>query len=149
MGMVGHVEHILLVECNNRPKIHLLSNLRPNRHVMFPQLNPISGYPYTPTMIPQAYQPMTLQDSAWHMNMGASSHLVDNTFFVEFDEFGYSVKDYRTRKLLLRCDSSGDLYPVRHQPPPSTPYVLLSFSSTTWHRRIRHPGDDVLRRLES
>nr|GEZ30696.1 hypothetical protein [Tanacetum cinerariifolium] len=42
-----------------------------------------------------------------------------------------------------------DLYPVTQQPPVQTPVVLLSFSSTTWHRRLGHPEEDVLRRLES
>nr|GEU99600.1 hypothetical protein [Tanacetum cinerariifolium] len=49
----------------------------------------------------------------------------DNDVSVEFDAYGFS------------------------QPSSQTPVVLLSFSSTTWHRRLGHPGDDVLRRLES
>ncbi|GKA28374.1 ribonuclease H-like domain-containing protein [Tanacetum coccineum] len=73
----------------------------------------------------------------------------DNDVSVEFDAYGFSVKDYQTQKILLRCDSTGDLYPVTQQPPLQTLVVLLSFSSTTWHRRLGHPGDDVLRRLES
>ncbi|GJR64415.1 hypothetical protein Tco_0010480 [Tanacetum coccineum] len=36
----------------------------------------------------------------------------DNKCTIEFDEFGFSVKDYWTRQILLRCDSTGDLYPV-------------------------------------
>ncbi|GJR87775.1 hypothetical protein Tco_0211786 [Tanacetum coccineum] len=70
----------------------------------------------------------------------------DNDVFVEFDAYGFSVKDYQTGRLLLRCDSTGDLYPVTQQPSSQTPVVLLSFSFTTWHRRLGHPGDDVLRR---
>ncbi|GJW65428.1 ribonuclease H-like domain-containing protein [Tanacetum coccineum] len=70
------------------------------------------------------------------MDTGASSHLADNT-------------DYQTQNILLRCDSTGDLYPVTQQPSLQNPVVFLSFSSTTWHRRIGNPGDDVLRRLES
>ncbi|GKA79549.1 ribonuclease H-like domain-containing protein [Tanacetum coccineum] len=73
----------------------------------------------------------------------------DNDVSVEFDAYGFSVKDYQTQKLLLRCDSTCDLYPVTQQPPFQTPFALLSFSSTTWHRRLGHPGEDVLRRLES
>ncbi|GJW50266.1 ribonuclease H-like domain-containing protein [Tanacetum coccineum] len=73
----------------------------------------------------------------------------DNDVSVEFDAYGFSVKDYQTGQLLLRCDSTGDLYPVTQQPSPQTPVVLLSFSSTTWHRCLGHPGDDVLRCLES
>ncbi|GKD63586.1 ribonuclease H-like domain-containing protein [Tanacetum coccineum] len=73
----------------------------------------------------------------------------DKDVFVKFDAYGFSVKDYQTERLLLRCDSTGDLYPVTQQPSSQTPVVLLSFSSTTWHRRLGHPEDDVLRRLES
>ncbi|GKD09869.1 ribonuclease H-like domain-containing protein [Tanacetum coccineum] len=73
----------------------------------------------------------------------------DNDVYVEFDAYGFSVKDYQTQKILLCCDSTGDLYPVTQQSPLQTLVVLLSFSSTTWHRRLGHRGDDVLRRLES
>ncbi|GKA14952.1 ribonuclease H-like domain-containing protein [Tanacetum coccineum] len=73
----------------------------------------------------------------------------DNDVSVGFDAYGFSIKDYQTGQLLLRCDSTGDLYPVTHQPSSQTLVVLLSFSSTTWHKRLGHPRDDVLRRLES
>ncbi|GJU08395.1 ribonuclease H-like domain-containing protein [Tanacetum coccineum] len=66
----------------------------------------------------------------------------DNDVSVEFDAYGFSVKDYQTGRLLLRCDSTGDLYPVTQQPSSQTPVVLLSFSSTTWHKRLGHPGND-------
>nr|GEV33204.1 ribonuclease H-like domain-containing protein [Tanacetum cinerariifolium] len=73
----------------------------------------------------------------------------DNDVSVEFDAYGFSVKDYQTGQLFLRCDSTGDLYLVTQQPLSQTPVVLLSFSSTTWHSRLGHLGDDVLHRLES
>ncbi|GJT57119.1 ribonuclease H-like domain-containing protein [Tanacetum coccineum] len=73
----------------------------------------------------------------------------DNDVSIKFDSYGFSVRDYQTRRILLRCDSTGDLYQVTQQPLSQTPVVLLSFSSTTWHRRLGHPEDDVLRRLES
>ncbi|GKE78022.1 hypothetical protein Tco_1544142 [Tanacetum coccineum] len=66
----------------------------------------------------------------------------DNDVSIEFDAYGFSVKDYQTGRLLLRCDSTGDLYPVTQQPSSQTPVVLLSFSSTTWHRRLGHSGDN-------
>nr|GEU39280.1 ribonuclease H-like domain-containing protein [Tanacetum cinerariifolium] len=53
-----------------------------------------------------------------------------------------------TGNLLLRCDSTGDLYPVTQQSFTHPPFALLSFSHTTWHRRLGHPGEDMLRRLE-
>jgi hypothetical protein len=36
----------------------------------------------------------------------------ENPVSVEFDAFGFSVKDIRTKVVILRCDSDGDLYPV-------------------------------------
>ncbi|GJS46153.1 hypothetical protein Tco_0596274 [Tanacetum coccineum] len=36
----------------------------------------------------------------------------DNSCTVEFDLFGFSVKDFITRRVLLRCDSTGELYPL-------------------------------------
>jgi hypothetical protein len=35
----------------------------------------------------------------------------DNACSIEFDPYGFSVKDLATRSLLLRSSSSGDLYP--------------------------------------
>ncbi|GJS85695.1 ribonuclease H-like domain-containing protein [Tanacetum coccineum] len=69
-----------------------------------------------------------------------------NDVSVEFDAYGFSVKDYQIGRLLLHYDSTGDLYPVTQQPSSQTPVVLLSFSSTTWHKRLGHLGDDVLHR---
>ncbi|GJR93546.1 ribonuclease H-like domain-containing protein [Tanacetum coccineum] len=69
----------------------------------------------------------------------------DNKCTIEFDEFGFSVKDFWTRQILLRCDSTGDLYPVTS---PSYPQALL-VSQHTWHQRLGHPGSEVLRNLVS
>ncbi|GKF14002.1 ribonuclease H-like domain-containing protein, partial [Tanacetum coccineum] len=71
----------------------------------------------------------------------------DNNCTVEFDAVGFSVKDFLTRHILLRCNSSGDLYPVTS--PSPTPHALLSVSPSTWHQRLGHPGEDVLRSLKS
>ncbi|XP_071677302.1 uncharacterized protein [Lolium perenne] len=50
----------------------------------------------------------------------------DNPVTVEFDLFGFSVKDSRTRMVLLRCDSPGDLYPVHSSPSTSAPVALAT-----------------------
>ncbi|GJV11989.1 ribonuclease H-like domain-containing protein [Tanacetum coccineum] len=50
------------------------------------------------------------------------------------------------RRVFLRCDSTGDLYPVT-QPSP-IPYAFLT-SQHTWHQRLGHLGSEVLRRLVS
>ncbi|GJV07782.1 ribonuclease H-like domain-containing protein [Tanacetum coccineum] len=71
----------------------------------------------------------------------------DNNCTIEFDTFGFFVNDFLTRHILLRCDSSGDLYPVTK--PSTTPAAFLSTSASTWHQRLDHPGDEVLRSLVS
>ncbi|GJT43616.1 ribonuclease H-like domain-containing protein [Tanacetum coccineum] len=43
------------------------------------------------------------------------------------------------------CDSLGDLYPVTR--PSTLPVAFLSTSSSTWHQRLGHPRDEVLRSL--
>nr|GEU72342.1 ribonuclease H-like domain-containing protein [Tanacetum cinerariifolium] len=55
-------------------------------------------------------------------------------------------KDFMTRRVLLQCDSTKDLYPVTS--PSSIPQALV-FSHQTWHQRLGHPGSEVLRRLVS
>ncbi|GJY28495.1 ribonuclease H-like domain-containing protein [Tanacetum coccineum] len=49
-----------------------------------------------------------------------------------------------TRGVLLRCDNTGDLYPVTA--PSPIPHAFL-ISQHTWHQRLGHPGSDVLCRL--
>ncbi|GKA92548.1 ribonuclease H-like domain-containing protein [Tanacetum coccineum] len=71
----------------------------------------------------------------------------DNNCTIEFDTFGFSIKDFLTRHILLTCDSSGDLYPVTKL--SSLPSALMSLSPSTWHQRLGHPGDGVLRSLSS
>ncbi|GJX79741.1 ribonuclease H-like domain-containing protein [Tanacetum coccineum] len=70
----------------------------------------------------------------------------DNNCTVEFDAFGFSIKDFMTRRVLLRCDSTGDLYPVT-QPSP-IPHAFFT-SQHTWHQQLGHPGSEVLSRLVS
>ncbi|XP_071704935.1 uncharacterized protein [Rutidosis leptorrhynchoides] len=53
----------------------------------------------------------------------------DNKVSVSFDEFGFSVKDYLTSRLLLRCDSTGDLYPFTNQPASPAHHALFTSSS--------------------
>ncbi|GJT16309.1 ribonuclease H-like domain-containing protein [Tanacetum coccineum] len=76
-----------------------------------------------------------------------SSITRDNNYTIEFDVFGFSVKDFLTRHILLRSDSSGDLYPVTKS--STLPAAFLSTSSSMWHQRLGHPSDEVLRSLVS
>nr|GEW20360.1 ribonuclease H-like domain-containing protein [Tanacetum cinerariifolium] len=47
----------------------------------------------------------------------------DNKCTIEFDAFGFFVKDFLTRRVLFRCDNTGDLYPVTA--PSSIPHAFL------------------------
>jgi len=74
----------------------------------------------------------------------------DNSVSVEFDPCGFSIKDLRSKTVLLRCDSSGDLYPLRwptSSGPAQAQALLASQDSKLWHARLGHPGEDSLRRV--
>ncbi|GJT40240.1 hypothetical protein Tco_0940105 [Tanacetum coccineum] len=70
----------------------------------------------------------------------------DNNCTIEFDAFSFLVKDFMTRRVLLRCNSTGDLYPVTA--PSSITHVFL-VSQHTWHQHLGHPESEVLCRLVS
>nr|GFA62503.1 ribonuclease H-like domain-containing protein [Tanacetum cinerariifolium] len=79
------------------------------------------------TLLPNAFNTTTLQDLAssnWNMDTG----------------------DFKTRWVLLRYDSTGDLYPVTK--PSTIPHAFLT-SQYTWNQRLGHLGSEVLRRLVS
>jgi hypothetical protein len=57
----------------------------------------------------------------------------DNNCTIEFDAFGFSVKDLQTRRVILRSNSSDDLYTV-----PATPQANLATSTNLWHHRLGH-----------
>lgn len=53
---------------------------------------------------------------------------VDNNVSIEFDPFGFSVKDLWTGMPLMRCNSKGDLYPLSSSSasPTSSHFTTLS-----------------------
>ncbi|GJX00216.1 hypothetical protein Tco_0184129 [Tanacetum coccineum] len=77
------------------------------------------------SIIPSHHRPLHL-----HNLISVRQFTRDNNCTIEFDAFGFSVKDYLTRHILLRCDSSGDLYPVTK--PSTLPIAFLSTSASTW-----------------
>nr|GEW64887.1 ribonuclease H-like domain-containing protein [Tanacetum cinerariifolium] len=105
-----------------------------------------------PTTLPRAFNRVSLLDlasGAWNMDTGASSHL-NNSVTNLHDVFNTcmypSISDFLTRRVLLRCDSTRDLYPVTV--PSSIPHAFL-ISQHTWHQRLGHPGGEVLCHLVS
>ncbi|GJX29982.1 ribonuclease H-like domain-containing protein [Tanacetum coccineum] len=84
------------------------------------------------TTLPHAFTTGTLQD---HAPVGDGHSIpVTNSRNIEFDPFGFSVKDFQTRQVLLRYDSTGPLYPVTN---PSQ--YLRSITSQC----LGHPGNDA------
>nr|GEV38772.1 ribonuclease H-like domain-containing protein [Tanacetum cinerariifolium] len=66
----------------------------------------------------------------------------DNNCTIEFDEFGFSIKHFITRWLLLQCDSTGALYPV--MVPSSIPHAFLQGETSrtlsclpAWQKHVR------------
>uniref|UniRef100_UPI0024DE3BB1 GAG-pre-integrase domain-containing protein n=1 Tax=Klebsiella pneumoniae TaxID=573 RepID=UPI0024DE3BB1 len=75
----------------------------------------------------------------------------DNPVSIEFDAFGFSVKDIRTRRVILHCNSSGDLYTVPAAAPATypPPHAALATSSTLWHHRLGHPSSAAITTLRN
>jgi len=71
---------------------------------------------------------------------------IDNNCSVEFDPAGCSVKVLPSRTEIVRCNSSGPLYPLRLPPAHS---LVAQDSSPLWHRRLGHPGHEALSKLAS
>jgi histone deacetylase 1/2 len=72
----------------------------------------------------------------------------DNPITIEFDAFGFSVKDLRTRAVILRCNSTGDLYPL-HTGRPRHHHSFHATTTQLWHQRLGHLGDESLSRIVS
>ncbi|GJU33246.1 ribonuclease H-like domain-containing protein [Tanacetum coccineum] len=70
----------------------------------------------------------------------------DNKCSIDFDPYGFTVRDYHTRQTLLRCDSTGDLYPLH---VVASAFALLTNNHSFWHQRLGHPGDAVIQTLSS
>ncbi|GJT38950.1 ribonuclease H-like domain-containing protein [Tanacetum coccineum] len=121
------------------------SRLYPSIHVGDGNSIPVTNTGHI--IIPSLHRPLHLHNVLVTPNIiknliSVRQFTRDNNCTIEFDAFGFSVKDFLTRHILLRCDSSGDLYPVTK--PSTVPAAFVSTSSSTWHQRLGHPGDDVL-----
>jgi hypothetical protein len=66
----------------------------------------------------------------------------DNLVSIEFDPFGFSIKDLAIGQMIHRCNSTGDLYPFMH--PPQCLHATIS--AALWHQRLGHPGAEALAR---
>ncbi|GJZ96163.1 butyrate--CoA ligase AAE11, peroxisomal-like protein, partial [Tanacetum coccineum] len=71
----------------------------------------------------------------------------DSKCSIDFDPYALTIRDYHTRQTLLRCDSTGDLYPLH---VVASAFALLTNNhSPLWHQRLGHPGDAIIQTLSS
>ena len=70
---------------------------------------------------------------------------------VELDPFGFSVKDFATGKIVLRSNSTSDLYPFQSTHGTTIPSSssLAFLSSNIWHFRSSNSGNAILNSLFS
>jgi hypothetical protein len=97
------------------------------------------------TLIPTATSPLRLNDVLISPSLIKNLISVrcltrDNNVSIEFDPSGFSIKDLPSRAEMLRCESSGDLYPLRL---PHHQALTASAMTSMWHQRLGHPGHTV------
>lgn len=63
--------------------------------------------------------------------------------------FSFYVKDFQTGIPIMRCNSSGVLYPITSQPQHSSSshYSFAAISNALWSNRFGHPNSSILRTL--
>ncbi|GKE23822.1 hypothetical protein Tco_1435334 [Tanacetum coccineum] len=81
---------------------------------------------YGHSVLPTPHRPLHLNNVLFTPNIIKNliyvrQFVCDNYYTVEFDAFGFSVKDFMTCRVLLRCDNTGDLYLVTK--PSTIPYA--------------------------
>ena len=102
------------------------------------------------TFLPNASSPLRLNNvlvsPALINNLISVRSLTrDNSVSVEFDPFGFSIKDFPTQTVLLRSNSKGDLYPLRAATTSTD--VILHATIDLWHARLGHPERPALSRI--
>lgn len=131
-----------------------MSNL--NRNIIVGSGQGIPIYGYGQSSLPPPHPPLPLNNVLHAPKLiknliSVRRFTTDNNVSLEFDPFGFSVKDIPTGMLIMRCDSTGDLYPItttiRHQ--TTSPSTFAALSPILWHNRLGHPGAPVLRTLSN
>nr|GEU49965.1 hypothetical protein [Tanacetum cinerariifolium] len=87
--------------------------------------------------IPNPYRPLHLRNVLVTPNIiknlvSVRKFTIDNKCSIDFDPYGFTVRDYHTRQTLLRCDSTSDLYPLH---VAASAFAILTnkhSASTSW-----------------
>ncbi|XP_010463138.1 PREDICTED: uncharacterized protein LOC104743790 [Camelina sativa] len=102
--------------------------------------------------IPSSSRPLSLNNVLVCTSMiknliSVRRFVTDNNCTVEFDPFGFSVKDLPTQTPLLQCNSPGPLYSVTLPDCHALPLALST--GAVWHNRLGHLNNNSLCRLAS
>lgn len=109
---------------------------------------PICGYDHT--SLPDPNLPLSLKkvlhDPEINKNPISVRKFTSNNFLtIEIDPFGFSVRDFQTRRQITICDSQGDLYPLTtSKSNQALPSIYTTISPSLWHDCLGHPGSPVL-----
>ncbi|WVZ17679.1 hypothetical protein V8G54_010661 [Vigna mungo] len=110
-----------------------------------------SNVGYTPTDINAAMHNLSLSqpDENWYMDTGATSHMTaDQGTLSSYFIRAKIIILLLTGNHLMRCNSSGDLYPIPSKDQaissPTFPSALTVLSPNLWHNRLGHPGPTIL-----
>ncbi|XP_074315134.1 uncharacterized protein LOC141651316 [Silene latifolia] len=114
---------------------------------------PVKGYGQSTILEP--HPPSVLKNVLYSPQLVKNLVLVrkfttDNQVTIEFNPFGFCIKDMRTGTRLMRCNSRGNLYPISgtNTSQLSPNFVGLAASSL-WHDRLVHPGNATMSCLRS
>jgi hypothetical protein len=82
-------------------------------------------------LLPNCHTPLTLNNVLHAPKLiknlvSVRKFTIDNEVSVEFDPFGFSVKDLPTGMPLMRCDSSGEFYSLTTDHPLKAQHLLIS-----------------------
>ena len=108
---------------------------------------PIHGYgdasipsPHPPLALKNVHAPKLIKNL-----ISVRKFTSDNNVTVEFDPCGFSVKDFRMGRPLMRCESRGALYPITSITPQVQPHSsFAALAPSLWHDRLGHPGASIL-----
>ncbi|XP_076947032.1 uncharacterized protein LOC143618836 [Bidens hawaiensis] len=138
----------------NSGNFRTILNNRVNENIIVGNGTSIPVYGHGPQTFPKPYPPFVLNRVLYAPNLirkliSVRQFTIDNSVSVEFDPFGFLVKDFKTRKPIIRCDSSGDLYTFSKDAHCFSTSTTAAQSSSLWHQRLGHPGPALLQSLKN
>ncbi|KAL8248736.1 hypothetical protein R6Q59_005604 [Mikania micrantha] len=144
-GASAHVTH-------NSGKLESFSDYSPIASIFVGNGNRIPVMGSGNVRITTSSKPLQLNNVLFNPNIiknliSVRKFNTDNYTSIEFDPFGFSVKDFRDGTILSRHNSSSDLYPLTNA--SATACVVSTKDAPFWHHRLGHPGQPVMEFLRS